>query len=36
MRQAWSYAGSALFVCAVAGIAFLFYFGGFNALPREP
>jgi hypothetical protein len=32
MRQAWSYAGSALFVSAVAGIAFLFYFGGFNSL----
>src|SRR5579863_808741 len=32
MRQAWSYAGSALFLSAVAGIAFLFYFGGFNSL----
>jgi hypothetical protein len=32
MRQAWSYAGSALFLSAIAGIAFLFYFGGFNSL----
>jgi hypothetical protein len=32
MRQAWSYAGFALFLSAVAGIAFLFYFGGFNSL----
>src|SRR5579862_6088751 len=32
MRQAWSYAGSALFVSALAGIAFLFYFGGYTYL----
>jgi len=32
MRQAWFYAGSALFLSAVAGVAFLFYFGGFNSL----
>jgi len=32
MRRAWSYAGFALFLSTVAGVAFLFYFGGFNSL----